>query len=135
VPRKRSAAALRQYGEAIVEPRGEGLDAKDIDLGRRQFERQRHAVKPAANLYYRLEIGSAERDAFHGRRCALVKELDGRIMQRIAGREIGRFRRKFQRSQPVYPFAFGPQRFAAGGQNMRCAALLLGSLLQASPLR
>jgi hypothetical protein len=35
VPRQRSTVALCQHREAIVEPRGEALDAERIDAGSR----------------------------------------------------------------------------------------------------
>jgi hypothetical protein len=47
---QRSTPPLRQHGEPIVEPRGEALDAEYVDARGCQFERERHPVKPAANL-------------------------------------------------------------------------------------
>jgi len=124
VPRQRGTPSLRQHGEPIVEPRGEALDAKRIDAGSRQFQRQRHAIEPATNLQHRRDIGIVEEKPVVRRDCALAEQLDGRIPHRLVGSGRGRLRRKFQRGQAMQPFAFGPQRFAAGGQNMNARSRL-----------
>jgi len=63
------------------------------------------------------ELGSIERQFLCDRCRALREHLDGRVTEDIIRRKCGQIRRYSQGGQSVYPFPFGPQRFAAGGQN------------------
>ena len=117
VARQRGAAAARQDGEAIVEPRGEPLDTEYVDACGRQFERERHPVEPATNLDDRSDIVAVQGETVRDRQGALVEQLDRGILQRPLGCEIIGARRQLQRREAVQPFALGPQRFPAGGQN------------------
>ena len=90
---------------------------KDTDTRSRQLKRQRDAVEPAANFQNRRHIGVGEGEPIHRRAGALVEQLDGRVTQRIAGRETDRIRWKFQSGQAMQRLTLCPQRLAARCQN------------------
>ena len=93
------------------------LTPKHVDPRGRQFERERHAVKPVANLEHWNDFPVAQDKTVRDRQGALVEQLDRRILQRPVGCEIIGARRQLQRREAVPPFALGPQRLPAGGQN------------------
>ena len=117
VPGQSSAPAGRQKPEAIVEMRRQVPHTKDADTRRCQLERERDTVEPATNLQSRRHVRIGEGEPIHRRHRALVEQLHGRVAQRIAGGEIDRVRREFQRGQAMQRLALCPQRLSARGQN------------------
>jgi hypothetical protein len=79
MPRQGGAPAARQNPKPIVEVVRQFPHAEDIDARRRQLERQRNAVKPAANFQNCRHFGVIEDEAVRGRHSALVEQLDGGI--------------------------------------------------------
>ncbi len=58
--RQGGAPAARQNPKPIVEVSRQFSHAEDVDARRRQLERQRHAVEPAANLQNRRRSASSK---------------------------------------------------------------------------
>jgi hypothetical protein len=77
--RQCGAPPARQNPKTIVKMSREFPHAEDIDARRRQLERQRHAVEPAANLQNRRHVGVVEGEAVNCRHGPLVEQLNGRI--------------------------------------------------------
>src|SRR5262249_26432686 len=117
VTRQCSAASAGQQAKALVKVCRYFSHAKHISARRRQLESQRDAVELAANLQNRWHMGIVDVEAIRSRHGALAKELNGRILERLSGREVDRTGWKLQRGQAMQPFAFCPERFATGGQN------------------
>ena len=118
VARQRRAPAARQQPEAIVQERRQPAHAEGVDAGSRELDRERDAVQPAADLGDERRIGIAQLEAVEDRRRALDEQLHRREAERLGGGEPGRRRRDRQRRQAMHPLALGPQRLAAGRQDV-----------------
>ena len=112
-------AAARQQGEAIVQPRGQTLDAECIDTGRCEFECQRDAVEAATNSGDHGDVARVRREPWRGRACPLDKQPDGAVAQRVLAIRAA-FCRHCERRYRVNPLALDAERLAAGGDHARC---------------
>src|SRR5215475_11902548 len=104
VTRQCSAAPAGQQAKAFVKVRRYFSHAKHIGAHRCQLESQRDAVELAANLQNRRHMGIVDVEAVRSRYGALAKELNGRILERLTGREVDRTGWKLQRGQAMQPF-------------------------------
>ncbi len=119
MPRHRRPPAAHQQAEAVIQHGREAGDAEGIEPPRRQLDRQRHAIEPAADLGDDRRIRIAELEATEAGRGPLDEQLDRRIGQRLGRRQPCGSRRQRQRRQALHPLALDPQRLPAGGQDMQ----------------
>ena len=117
MPGQRRASPAHQQRKTIVKSRQKALDAEGRDMRRRQFQRQRHAVQPAADCHHCWEVVIVDGKPIGDGRCTFVEQLNRRILQCTASDDVGRARRTFQRSETMPHLALHPQRFAAGGKH------------------
>src|SRR5882724_7968680 len=118
MPRRRSASALPQQPESVVEERRGLPDPVRVDPAGNQLDRERDAVELAADLANDGSIGVAQREATSACGSAFNEKLHRREGQRLCGGEAGAVRRTLQRQQSVDNFASSSQRLATRRQDM-----------------
>ena len=126
VPAQHGARAGREDVEALVQARAQALDAEQRQARRGEFDGQRDAVQPAADLDHRGGIGGGQREMRNQRLRPRHEQLHrsrvGDVRHGVGGvcRGIGGGHR--QRAQAMDMFAGGLQRLLAGDQQaqVRC---------------
>ncbi len=116
--RERGAPTGGQQREDVAQPLGESTKAEEVDARSGQFDRQRNAIEPAADLDDNRHVGIRQDKAVKAGDRPLDEQIDRRKAERVGRRQGGRSNRKLQRRQAADKFTFGAQRLAAGRQDM-----------------
>ena len=121
VARERGAPPLREQAEAVIEVFGKAAQPEDTDATGRQFDGERNAVEPAADVDDQRRVGVAHLKPVVARPGALDEELHRRVSHCLGRREPGGGRRQVERTETEYPFARRAKRLPAGREHMHAS--------------
>ena len=131
--RRHGGVAGAEQGKAGAKLGGDGPHRQHPHPGGGQFDRQRNAFDPAANLHHRRRVVGIQAEGRLGTGRAVGKQSDGGVLQQLAcggrvslgsrasgasaSRHIGQLGQA-QRRHRVRQLTGHPQHFAAGGQQL-----------------
>ena len=107
-----------QEAKAVIELPQQAVHTEQVDPGRREFDRQRQSVEPAADFSRPGRILIAEGERFQPIGCSRYEQLDRRERERLFCVKTSAFGRHGESGQSANPFALDAQRFAGGCQNL-----------------
>ncbi|MCC2629686.1 MAG: hypothetical protein K0S14_3336, partial [Thermomicrobiales bacterium] len=100
LPRRQVAGASRQQRQALLQALEQRVRREQLDEGRGQFDGQRQAIEPMANLRHSRGVGSGHREAgLHGLRPLDKKANCLELKHVLERRQVLRIRQQERRKR------------------------------------